>query len=237
MEKTTELTEKEKYIIEIRWKPSALMLDKRGAVATELMDSFFHKWLISANQINLSSDKNPDVTASLSYRNLSVVSETPNDVNFFVSTAESFIKKSWPHFPNDKLTRIGVRSLVYSPSEDFPTLLKDYKSALLKLDDSKFRLFGGDLIDIGLPLNFKKDDINFNVVTGPMKREQARGFYAKDEGLPGVGIFIDVDYFQTEHLGTFRRPHDINVFLNRAINKAKEIHTVIHDIISSAETA
>ena len=67
------------YVVEIRFKPNARVLDKRGEIASNLLSKLLNQWSISSNQILLSSKENLDTKAVFSFKNVSFVSNYPND--------------------------------------------------------------------------------------------------------------------------------------------------------------
>jgi hypothetical protein len=206
-----------KHVIEIRFKPDARFLDKRGIVADNLASPLFKRWNISSNRVDLSSEENQNVRAFFSYRNLGVVSTSPNKTEFFTQTAESFVRAAWQHLPNREFSRVGVRSMFLIEA------VQAYRERFLKLTDEELGEFKGDLIDIGFPLNFACGEDFFNVMTGPMRKEQAAHFFGECD-LPPVGIFVDVDFFRKD-LSPHVTPKNIAELLHNGISKGRGIAT------------
>ena len=238
-----------KHTIEIRFRPDAGFLDKRGVVAEHIASSAtpFKRWNVSANRIDFSSDDNQHVKAFISYRNMGVVSTPPNDTGYFVETAEAFIGAAWSQLPNRDLSRIGILSMCFIETKDFDKAVDAYRKRFLKLTDEELSGFRGKLIDIGFPLNFVDGKDHFNVITGPMKQAQAGQFFrdavlspsgilqesrllhADDSGianLPAVGLYVSVDFFRTDFPNQ-NTTTTILELLRRGIKKAQGIADLI----------
>lgn len=217
-----------KHIIEIRFRPDARFLDRRGAIASSLSFSsrLFKHWNISPNRIDFTSENNPHVRAFFSYRNLGLVSVSPNETAFFVESAESFVKSAWSDLPNTEFSRIGVRSMLLVETDNFEEAVDAYLKHFLKLTDEDLKEFGGNLIDVGIPINFADDKgTHFNVVTGPMEREQAKQRLGELE-LPPVGFFVDVDYFRKNFSPDIKQKNVLDL-LKDGVEKAKLVTTLI----------
>ena len=216
-----------KHLIEIRYKPNSRFLDKRGEIADSLSSATFDQWNISNNRIDFSSKEREDFGAFFSFRNFGLFANYPNTQEFFTKKAKDFVRNAWTHFPTDKITRIGVRSTYLIETKDFKSAFDKYRSKFLALSDSDIKGFGGDLIDIGFPLNFATGEDFFNVNTGPMEKAQSKELVVDDEKkLPKTGIYVDVDYFRKEF-----SPHTIqrNVldFIDKAIQKSDAVSKLI----------
>jgi len=207
-----------KHVIEIRFRPETLS------------STLFKHWNISSNRIDFSSGDNPHVKAFFSYRNLGLISAYPNRTAFFAESAGNFIKSAWPRLPNRHFSRIGVRSTVLVEADDFEKAFDAYRKHFLKLSDEDIRKFGGDLVDVGFPMNFADGKNYFNVVTGPMEKEQSKKYFGELD-LPSVGVFVDVDYFRKDlplniGQGTVVR------LLKEGVEKAKGVTTLIVNWVS-----
>ena len=146
-----------KHVLEVRFDPQGEILDKRGKIATSLRHDLFEHWRISSNGVNFFSDKNKMVSAYFSFQNIGFISQSPNSKDFFIKEVKNFINKAWEHIPTKITTRLGLRSLYFIESSDeFETILEKLATANLNPKIEKFKQFG-DLIDIGISLNFKKD--------------------------------------------------------------------------------
>ena len=222
------------HIIEIRYKPDSRMLDKRGEIAQGLLSATFEHWDITNNRIDLSNSKNPNITAFFSFRNLGVASSYPNKISDFLKTAQAFIKSAWNFFPNNTITRIGVRSAFLIETKDFKKAFDGYRNKFLKLSDNDIKEFGGDLIDFAFPLNFMDGENNFNVMTGPMEKGQSIGLFKGEKDIFDSGIYVEIDYFRTEF-----SPHMIVKraieLLNQGTKKAEELADLISEWINNED--
>lgn len=215
-----------KHLIEIRYKPSSRFLDKRGEIAEMLSSSTFDQWNISTNRISFSSKETEDIGAFISYRNLGLFTAHPNTKDVFVEKAKDFIRSSWNYFATDKITRVGIRSTYLIETKGFKESFDKYRKKFLALSDEDISQFGGDLVDLGFPLNFSVDEDFFNINTGPMEKSQSKEFVIDDKELPSAGVFVDVDYFRKE-FSPHTTQRNILDFLDKGIDKAEKIKTLI----------
>ncbi|KKN57083.1 hypothetical protein LCGC14_0565550 [marine sediment metagenome] len=245
------------YSVEIRFRPDAGFLDKRGAVAQSLTSSGapFKRWNVSANAIDFTRDDNQHIRAFFSYRNLGVLSTPPNASEYFVATAEKFLAAAWEHLPNREFSRAGVRSVLLIETEDFAEAVAAYRRRFLGLTDKEVQAFGGDLIDVGFPMNFVKGKDHFNVITGPMERGQSLQFFRDTHpslgailqrvgrlpggdsdatDLPAVGLFVDVDFFR-ENLSQHTTVTTMLGLLRRGVKKAQGIADLIEKLITEED--
>lgn len=218
------------YVVEIRFKPNARVLDKRGEIASNLLSKLLNQWSISSNQILLSSKENLDTKAVFSFKNVSFVSNYPNDKKFFLENAEAYIKSAWTHFPNNEIVRVGIRTKYLIPAKDFKSIFDSYKKNFLALKDEDLTKIGGTLIDLGFPLNFADGDNFFNIVTGPMEKEQFGQFVKEQEDIFENGVFIDFDYFKQE-FSPYTKQKDILDLIKLGIEKAENACSAISDLV------
>jgi len=235
VDKATQVTIS-KHIVEIRFKPDGTMLDRQGQTANILVngDNLFNQWSI-AGRVNLSTDDNPNIKAFISHRNVGITSYHPNDSDFFVMEASKFIQSAWSLFSNMPLLRLGVRSTLLVSVEDFDETVERYRNKFLKLDSDDFQQLGGEMVDLGFPIKFVSGDDCFNIMTGPMKSDQAR-LYMKEvdpKHFPDVGMFLDVDYFRTE----FKRMKQQAIcdYINSGVKKAYNILNTLQNWVSGAD--
>jgi hypothetical protein len=202
-------------------------LDKRGEIADSLSGENFDQWNISNNRIDFSSKGNEEFGAFFSFRNFGLFANYPNTQEFFTEEAKDFIKNAWTHFPTDKITRIGIRSTYLIEAKDFKSSFDKYRSKFLALADSDLQEFGGDLIDLGFPLNFATGEDFFNVNTGPMEKSQSKEMVVDDEDkLPKTGIYVDIDYFRKEFSPHITQKNVLD-FVDRGIQKADTVSKLI----------
>ncbi len=216
-----------KHLVEVRFKPSAAFLDKRGQIAESMTGKLFDFWSISDTRIDFENKDCKHISGFLSFRNAGFSSVYPMTVEYFVENAKDFIQRAWIFFGGtNEVTRIGVRSIFLSEVSDFENTLRAYREHFLKLNDEDVKEFGGQLVDVGFPLNFVEGDKRFNILTGPMEKAQALTRYGNEEGIPETAIFLDFDYFKGEFGKEFRLKEALN-FIEEGTRKAREINGLI----------
>ncbi|MDP3024134.1 MAG: hypothetical protein Q8O10_01210 [candidate division Zixibacteria bacterium] len=189
------------HIFEMRFKPNARILDFPGQW-TEYLSAEMNlpDWRIDITRMDLYDNKNQ---AFLSFKNCGFVSALPDTKNYFEDQASKFLRTIFKlkEFKSTPVTRLGVRSTFLNPYPgDFKSLFEKYKSKVIKPADETMRALGGELIDIGVPLNFKDGDAYFNTMSGPMTSLQIKRFFPIIETVPEVGLFFEIDYFK-ENIG------------------------------------
>jgi len=208
------------HIFEIRIKPDARFLDKRGSVADQIVGGEFNGWNISNNRIDFRSSDQPTLTAFFSFRNLGVASKPPTTTDEFWKTTEKFIKSAWQHFAPNSIIRLGVRSRFLTQAPNFKRAFDTYRKKFLNLSDEDLNKFGGDLVDVGFPLNFIEGNNSFNVMTGPMEDKQSKGIFGEEAFK--TGVFLDVDFFRKEISPHITQKHVIS-FVKGGIKKASTV--------------
>ena len=190
-----------KYIFELRYAPIYTILDKRGYFAENLsmalntQDADF-----TAHRIDLyNSDRK--IWAFLSATNCGFASINPGSRTFFQDHTALFLKKlfSLGEFSLREILRIGVRSThVAEFKGTFEELKDSFRSNFIDLKKPAQEIFGAHISDVGLPLNFRSSDINFNTSSGPMERSQLANFFpdVKPDLLPQISLYLDLDYFK-----------------------------------------
>jgi len=221
-----------KHLVEIRFTPNARILDKRGETAEALSSTLFNYWNISTNRIDFASKDKESIQAFFSYKNLGLLSSYPNETGYFLDEAKNFIKAAWTHFPADKIKRIGIRSTYIIKTENFTKAFDSYKEKFLKLQESDIKKFGGDLVDVGFPLNFVSGEDYFNVVTGPMEKEQLKQFFGDIDNLPDSALYVDVDYFRKDFSSEMKQ-RNVLEFVETGTNKAKSIAETISSLVNA----
>lgn len=214
------------HVIEIRFKPDARILDKRGEIANLLTVNPFDQWNISTNKINFLSKDNPNLEAYFSFKNTGLISSYPNETKSFIEETEKFIKTVWNHFPTNEITRVGIRSRYVLPAKDFKTMFDAYKEKFLGIKDDDLKKLGGDLIDLGFPLNFVDGENFFNIHTGPMEKKEFSNLVKNQDEIFDNGVFLDFDFFK-EKFSPYTKQKDIVDFLKLGVKKAENALSVI----------
>ena len=215
-----------KHFMELRFKPNPTILDKRGKIAELLSGKPFDRWGISQNRIDFTNKDCKYILGFFSFRNLGFSCVYPQPVEYFVEEAKKFIKKAQSFYDINEIRRIGVRSIFLTEVDDFKKTMHAYRDRFLKLNDEDVKKFGGDLVDVGFPLNFSTGDSRFNIRMGPMEKKQALEQYGDEEEIPETAIFVDVDYFQSEFERGFGQ-RQLLQFIDEGVRKGKEINDLI----------
>jgi hypothetical protein len=90
-----------KHTAELRFKADGTILDRKGQIASTLVDgsSLFDHWSI-ADRVELRVDENPNIKAFISHKNLGVASWHPNTSELFKEQVSKFIQSAWVFFYN-----------------------------------------------------------------------------------------------------------------------------------------
>ena len=192
---TTDLISR--HVFEMRFKPNSKILDFRGEWTNFLSSEMnLPEWRIDINRIDLYDAKD---LAFLSYKNCGFACQLPPTKHYFEDRAVKFLRSVFriEGATPSPVTRLGVRStFLESYSGDFHSLFEKYKQKVIAPTPQMTEILGGQLIDLGAPLNCKDGDAYFNTMSGPVGTAQIKQFFPDIESTPDVGIFFEIDYFQ-----------------------------------------
>ena len=224
-----------KHIIEVRFKSSGSFLDKKGDTADRIVESsnIFKTWNISEFRIDFSCETNPNIKAFIGFRNFGLISTSPNKTDYFLQNAENFIKLLWPLLPNYDFPRVGIRSMFLIKNNDFEAMLAGYKKRFLKLNNDELNGFGDELLDLSFPMDFKNGQDYFNVLTGPMRKEQFKKYLGEIES-ESSGIFTDVDFFR-KNLHLDKKQKELLELLQNGVKKAQDIANLVSSWVVETE--
>ena len=227
------------YVIEVRYKEQGRIADNKGRIADAVVgsrDKLLTDWMLT-NKANFTSKQNKFVKAFVSHTNFGFLSFYPNTADFFRTAAKEFVGTAWKECYPIQLVRVGVRvQVVTATSCPFKNLLRAYKGKFAKLTESDLEKFEGELVDVGFPMNFEVGGDGYNIMTGPMKKEQSKGFFPEleEDDLPDVGIYVDVDYF-TKNFQKQSRVSHIYELIDKGVAKAREVNDLIISWVSEQE--
>jgi hypothetical protein len=220
------------FLFEIRFVPSPSILDRKGQIVESLADDILSEWSISLDEkIQISSRKLKYFRAVVTVGAIALEYKNCPSLENFLELSKEFLKKSWTVFPFSKIVRMGIRSTYLTEINDFGNTVSAYKGFFLKPSDEEMKKLGGNLIDIGVPLNFSEDDHFFNIVTGPMPKAQMKermGLDLADEELPEIGMYVDVDYFSKE-ISSQLKQKDVVTFFENGLKKAEQINNTVQE--------
>lgn len=188
------------HLFEIRYKPNARILDKRGYWAEELCEHMrLPHWKINPNRLDV-FDETTRQRGFVSFTNAGYQCENGPTHTFFADKAVKYFKfvLELEAFPNPLfIDRIGVRQKFITPYlGTFDHLVHKFSERYLKLTDPALAAIDAKLIDIGAPLNFADKHGNFNTLCGPMPKAQSDELMSNDTAeLPEIGLFFDIDYW------------------------------------------
>jgi hypothetical protein len=92
--------------------------------------------------------------------------------------------------------RFGLRHRFASSfAGSFESLRERYYTHYLTLTEAARQAISAELTDIGGPLNFKDKHGNFNTMSGPMRADQLKEFFARESEYPEVSLYFDIDYW------------------------------------------
>jgi hypothetical protein len=221
-----------KYFIEIRFEPDAGILDKRGKIAASVLKKQFTDWIIQENKIDFSKKGNDEFGAYFSYRNLGIYSSYPNALPFIKNSSKDFIKSTWDYFKNNKIQRIGVRTISLTETTDYQKTFDAYKENFFKINEETLGKFDGKLYDVGFPMDFIDGNKFTHIMTGPMYAKQSSQHFDKVKDIPKYGIFVDVDYYMDD-CSSISTPQDLIKFIEEALNKGKHYKEIIVDKVAN----
>lgn len=221
------------HICEIRYKPNARILDKRGTWA-ELISEHMKLpfWKIGTNRLDVFEKDNAE-RCFVSFGNSGYVVRDSPTGNFFPDTAVKFFKflLDLDDFPKPVIVgRIGVRQRFLTPyAGEFSELLRRYTERYVSLTKTAEEVIGGKLIDIGAPLNFADRHGSFNTNCGPVLKSQAEELMGEREDLPAVSVYYDIDYWQKVEKEV--KDTDILKTIKTFASEGWERHTRIQELI------
>ena len=206
-----------KNIFEFRYDPIISFYDWKGSLAQHLIDELkFDGFRISNNRIDLTNPDKLDFSVFVGIQNAGFVIENNPDAEVFKNKISSFLQalKKFDKFAPKKIARIGVRwnFLKHKKNINFAQIKKAFEENIVQLNKTPYSKFEESLVDIGLPLNFRGEKLNYNIMHGPMEQNQAVGMFFTNREVyfdrygnpsdivPKHGFFFDVDVFK-ENLG------------------------------------
>ncbi len=229
-----------KHILEVRFQPVPSILDKKGAITESLLNDVFDTWVVNPTRIDILSTTNKNITSFVTYSNYGLVSETPNSSDLFLEKAQELIKKLWIITPSSRILRFGLRTYqIFPEKRNMDTLVKIYKSKFLSIPEKTLSAFKADLVDVGIALNFtdnsnEKYNVQFNMNTGAMLKDQALQFFSNASLLPDVGLFSDTDFFieNQQQLSNFKQK-DFLELVTQGIEREKSVQNIVTEFINS----
>jgi len=191
------------HIFELRYEPFGTLLDIRGTIADEIKKQLdFKHWFITENRIDFRDNEDGGrEMAFISFRNLGYVSLRPPTKNYFQDKSARFMKEilKIENFKMNPIHRIGIRSMfVITYGDKFESLKDLFGQKTLSRETDFEKLFEAKIFDNGISMIFRSGDSFFKIVSGPMEKEQMKGFLRIHDDLPEVGLFFDIDNYKKD---------------------------------------
>ena len=188
------------FVFEVRYKPNPKVLDLRGTWAELISEHMgLSEWRIVENRIDI-YDKDSDNRSFVGFKNCGFISRDVPTSNYFPDKTIKFFKfvMNFDGFTNPLFVqRVGVRLKTYTQYlKGFDSLRDRYAERYIKISEDAKNILGGKLVDIGGPLNFVDKHENFNTSSGTILSEQAHEFLNRQDVIPEMGFYFDIDYWQ-----------------------------------------
>lgn len=187
------------HIVEVRFKPRADLVDVRGELAAQLSEKLdCPDWSISDNRVEV-VDKRTSRLAFVSHRNFGCQFADASNQGYLSDQAVKAVKHILEAMgQRDPLTvpRLGARSrFAVSFQGRFEELRERFIHEYATPTAAVERALGGALVDVGFFLNRADSVGNFNTMTGPMSALQVKERLDRDDNLPDVALYFEIDYW------------------------------------------
>jgi hypothetical protein len=190
-------------LFEVRFKPKSEMLDQRGAWAQQLSDALgLPLWRVSENRVDLHV-VGESKTAFLTFRNFGGMVLDGRRRDHFSEFAALVVRSVFGLDGFGKalvVDRVGARSRFIDAFPDsFEELRSRCASRYAVVTDAALKAVGASaqISDVGYNLNFVDGSEQCYTTLGPMRAAQVDKFFKKEAQFPAVGLFHDIDCFQT----------------------------------------
>jgi hypothetical protein len=195
------MTELVNQFLEIRFKPNPQILDFRGTWAKAISEHLkLMNWRIIENRIDMTDDEKIE-RAFVSFRNLGYSAIDCPSKDFFADRAIKFIRYLFDLKAFEKeniIERIGVRAKFCQEFDgEYESLLGKYLSGYLNITQQVLKEFNAKIVDIGGSVNYEDAIGHFNTMSGPMPEKQMHDFIETKKEFPQLGLFLDIDYWNT----------------------------------------
>jgi len=209
-----EFTTLGKNILEFRYDPIISFYDWKGSLAEHLIQKLgFEGFRITDNRIDLVNPDSQDFLVFVSMQNAGLSFDNNTDMDVLNEKITKFLDalKDFKQFKPKRIVRLGVRStfLRHKKNVSFLQIKNSFEENIIKLNKTPYEKFEGEvLIDVGLPLNFKGEKFNYNIIQGPMDQSQSLAqffvnklVYTEGSGtpksfVPKHGLFFEIDVFK-----------------------------------------
>ena len=216
-----------KFIIELRFEPKVVMLDKKGEIVENLQGiNIFPSshWEIGQSDVIIRDSKekeNAKNIVTVSFHRLSYISYSVSSIESFYANFTKIYDAILKVLNFLTITRIGCRVIgtYYTKSKDFSSVLKSFKEAF----PAKFLIEKNPAKDFLFHLSYE----NCMYEIGPLSEED--NFYDREFSIPGcnkhVGVCIDTDNYITNESRTINEKSLIKDIYTLSLSVEKELYT------------
>ncbi len=186
-------------LLEIRYKPNVKVLDYRGAWAEAISNAMeLPELRIIENRFDV-FDHEDLHHIFVSFSNAGFYVRNASTKTYFPDKAAKFLRILFEFEGFDKepvIERIGVRSRYCRKYEGkFEDLTKKYMANFFGPSTEAVKILSADIVDIGSPITLKDNDMNINLMGGPMDAKQISQFFGIEYDIPEIGLVFDLDYW------------------------------------------
>jgi hypothetical protein len=218
-----------KFLVEIKFLPNLLIIDRRGQIASSLISEQFPQWAIDKDRVTVSGELG---TIFFSYNAFGFLSETLENSQICLNVLDNALRM----FNDFQPLRWGVRlQSLESSKKKFSTLTSSLQEKLLNFKSNDFSKINGTLVDIGVSYIFKKEHDAYHLTTGPMEKEQSSQIF--DKVTFSNGLYLDLDIYRNKdnfYRGDFKRAR-VEDFIKNKLKEAQEITDSLLGTIDAKE--
>lgn len=233
-----------RYATEIRFRPSPLFLDRRGAIAEGFHGDPFIHWRVEATQVLLFDEARTRLVG-VTHRNLVVEMEAPDTYQVFEDQTRRWIR----HVTQSQFLgqlhvgRIGFREWYFVPVADMSLvqLAQLISDRFMRTDSLTKNLENCRMIDNALVFVLETPNFKSEVTLGPMDRDEARQkeWVRTDQGaasIPGdLSFAMDVDVYSDMGGSEPRSHQELLRWVRQAHDMAEQIGTIFANDLGGAQ--
>jgi len=218
--------------VEIRFEHNGRFVDNRG----RLLDIFASHWewrQFKHDRIRVRSEGS-NMEAEMTWNWLRFNMEVlPSFEEIRDAVQRALPDQIWRVLRLSRLAWLGCRSMmVYPvPEKEFGALV-DHFRRYYSVPKSSWDILESTLSDVGLAFVLEPNEQSkVNLTFGPMEKSQMKTFFALEDGLPGVGVFVDCDYTWRDGC----HPNAVGQFMSEATRFAdKKVSSFVTHLLGDA---
>ncbi len=189
-------------VFELRFTPSAKILDRRGEWAERLSTELaLPRWQIGRDRVDVYSEDERQ-RAFVSHRNAGFIVLDSDSTTLHAERSQRFMRilSALDGFRREiSVDRLGVRGrYCVGFSGTFEALRARITSRYVSVPDALRRAYGQNLAvqDIGISLNFRDGSKAVNTSCGPMLDSKLASHFRHRRDFPPVSLYLDIDTFR-----------------------------------------